>query len=315
MTGTANSEIVISSSTAQHTTAHRSLWFPPPRQQPTIPLWVRASPFILLHVACLAALFTGAPPAALILAGFTYFIRMFGITAGYHRYFAHRTYKTSRVVQYLLAWLGCSCMQRGPLWWAGHHRGHHRHSDTEADPHSPHATSFWWSHVGWIVSSEHEDVPWDAIKDYSQYPELRWLDKHHWVPGLVLAVSCFLFGLWTGVGAWACFVWGFLISTVVLYHAVFTVNSLCHLFGRRRYETRDGSRNNWFVALFTLGEGWHNNHHHYQSSANQGFRWWEIDVSYYIIRMMGWVGLVWDIRTPGAKALAHGGLKTHQPAA
>ncbi len=271
---------------------------------------MRCIPFVFLHLACLSVLFTGAPLAAIGLAAFTYFIRMFGITGAYHRYFAHRSYKTSRPVQFFLACLGCSAMQKGPLWWAAHHREHHRYSDTESDPHSPHATSFWWSHVGWILSSDHEQVPHYAIRDWSQYPELRWLDRHHWIPGLVLAVLCWLFGLATGVGAWACLVWGFLISTVLLYHAVFSVNSLCHLFGSRRYDTRDDSRNNLLVAILTLGEGWHNNHHHYQSSANQGFFWWEIDISYYLIRLFSLVGLVWDVRKPGAKALKHRGLRS-----
>jgi stearoyl-CoA desaturase (delta-9 desaturase) len=274
-----------------------------------MPIWAKSLPFIALHLACLAVLFTGAPLAAVGLGAFTYFIRMFGITGVYHRYFAHRAYRTSRPFQFILACLGCSSLQKGPLWWAGHHREHHRHSDTDLDPHSPHATSFWWSHVGWILSDEHENTPTESIKDWAQYPELRWLDRNHWVPGVVLAVLCYFFGVWTGVGGAACLVWGFVISTVVLYHAVFTVNSLCHLFGSRRYDTRDDSRNNLFVALITLGEGWHNNHHHYQSSANQGFFWWEIDISYYILRLFGVLGLVWDIRKPGEKALKHRGLK------
>lgn len=270
---------------------------------------MRSSPFILLHLACLSVLFTGAPVEALLLCGFTYFIRMFGITAVYHRYFAHRAYKTSRPVQFFLACLGCSALQKGPLWWAAHHRRHHRYSDTEDDPHSPHATSFWWSHVGWIMSNEHEETPWNSIRDWSRYPELRWLDRNHWVPGIALAVLCYLFGVWTGAGGWACLAWGFVVSTVILYHAVFAVNSLCHLFGSRRYNTRDDSRNNLLVAVLTLGEGWHNNHHHYQSSANQGFFWWEIDISYYIIKTMSLFGLVWDVRKPGEKALRHRGLR------
>jgi stearoyl-CoA desaturase (delta-9 desaturase) len=282
--------------------------FYPPQRAQGVPGWVRGIPFILLHLACLAALFTGAPLAAIGLCAFTYFIRMFGVTAAYHRYFAHRSYKTSRPFQFFLAWLGCSAMQKGPLWWAAHHREHHRSSDSENDPHSPHTTSFWWSHVGWILSEEHGFTPWASIKDWSQYPELRWLDRNHWVPGIVLAVLCFLFGVVTGVGGWPCLVWGFVISTVAVYHAVFSVNSLCHLFGSRRYNTRDDSRNNPLVAILTLGEGWHNNHHHYQSSANQGFYWWEIDISYYILRLFALVGLVWDIRKPGEKALSHRGL-------
>jgi stearoyl-CoA desaturase (delta-9 desaturase) len=260
-----------------------------------------------LHLACLAALFTGVSALALALCALTYFVRMFGITAGYHRYFAHRSYRTSRAVQFLMAWLACSAMQKGPLWWASHHRRHHRFSDTPDDPHSPHVTSFWWSHLGWLLSEDHLAIHWNDVRDWRRYPELRWLDRWHWLPGLVLAGGCFLLGFaldgWAG--GWCCLVWGFVVSTVVLYHATFSINSLSHLIGTRRYSTDDESRNNLFLALITLGEGWHNNHHHYQSSANQGFFWWEIDISYYLLRLMRVLGLVHDLRKPGAKALAY----------
>jgi stearoyl-CoA desaturase (delta-9 desaturase) len=254
------------------------------------PTWLNNLPFVALHVACLAVLVTGTDLPALLLCGVCYLVRMFGITAGYHRYFSHRSYKTSRAFQFVLACLGCSALQKGPLWWTAHHRHHHLHSDTPEDPHSPRASSFWWSHVGWILARDHDQTHWQAVRDWSRYPELRWLNRNHWVPGLVLAGLCFLLGGWSGL------VWGFVVSTVLLYHAVFAVNSLCHILGRRRYATSDQSRNNLFVALITLGEGWHNNHHHYQSSANQGFFWWEIDVTYYLIKLLGFMGLVWDVR-------------------
>jgi stearoyl-CoA desaturase (delta-9 desaturase) len=258
---------------------------------------IRSGPFILLHLACLAAFFIPVNLLGIVLCAVCYFIRMFGVTAGYHRYFAHRTYKTSRPFQFAMAWLGCSAMQKGPLWWAAHHRMHHRYSDTPNDPHSPITSSIWWSHIGWILDAGSEPTGWEHIRDWSRYPELRWLNRHHWVPGVVLAVICFLIGGWIGL------VWGFFVSTVILYHAVFTVNSVCHLLGRRRFATTDDSRNNWLVAIFTLGEGWHNNHHHYQGSVNQGFFWWEIDISYYLLRALGWVGLVWGFRKPPAKFL------------
>jgi stearoyl-CoA desaturase (delta-9 desaturase) len=264
-----------------------------------LPDWFKSAPFIALHLALVAVFFVPVGPTVLLLCGLTYFLRMFGITGGYHRYFAHRAYKTSRLFQFVLAWLGCSTMQKGPLWWAAHHREHHRHSDTPSDPHSPHETSFWWAHVGWILSSEHVETPWEAIQDWSRYPELRWLDRNHWVPGLVLAVLCWLVAGWSGL------VWGFVVSTILVYHATFTINSLSHLFGSRRYATPDDSRNNLLLALLTLGEGWHNNHHHYQSSANQGFFWYEIDISYAVIWLLSWVGITRDLRKPGAKALAH----------
>ncbi len=227
-----------------------------------------------------------------------YVIRMFGITAGYHRYFAHRAYSTSRWFQFAIAWLGCSAMQKGPLWWAVHHRNHHKYSDQDADPHSPIVRSFWWAHVGWVISGLFRKAPYHEIKDYTQFVELRVLNKLHWVPGFALAGICF----W--VDGWAGLVWGFLVSTVLLYHGTFLVNSACHIWGTRRYRTTDHSKNNWWAAILTLGEGWHNNHHHYQSCARQGFKWWEVDMSYYGIRALGLVGLVWDIREPTEKALA-----------
>jgi stearoyl-CoA desaturase (delta-9 desaturase) len=189
-------------------------------------------------------------------------------------------------------------LQKGPLWWAAHHRHHHLYSDTGNDVHSPYVPSLWWSHLGWILSGEYDHTPWKAVRDWGRYPELRWLNCFHWAPGILLAVFCFLADGWAGL------VWGFVVSTVLVYHATFTVNSLCHRFGRRRYATTDDSRNNALVAVLTLGEGWHNNHHHYQSSANQGFFWWEIDVSYYLIRLLGVAGLVWDVRTPPRGKLA-----------
>jgi stearoyl-CoA desaturase (delta-9 desaturase) len=265
-----------------------------------LPNWLGILTFALQHLGCLAVLWTGTTPVALALCAVCYAVRMFGITAGYHRYFAHRSYKTSRAFQFVLAFLGCSALQKGPLWWVAHHRRHHRYSDTPEDPHSPLAHGVWWSHVGWILAPDYAETNWQEVRDLSRYPELRWLDRNHWLPPLAVAGLCLLLGGWSGL------VWGFLISTVLSYHATFAVNSLCHLFGRRRYVTPDASRNNLLVALLTFGEGWHNNHHHYQSSANQGFRWWEIDVSYYLIRFLGVIGLVWDIRKPPRHQLLTG---------
>jgi stearoyl-CoA desaturase (delta-9 desaturase) len=280
-----------------------------PRKSPRRPLpnWVKAVPFLALHLALASVFFVPVSAGLVALCAFTYFIRMFGITGGYHRYFAHRSYKTSRPFQFVLAWLGCMALQKGPLWWAAHHREHHRHSDTPEDPHSPHETSFWWSHVGWILSNDHVRTPWDSIPDLARYPELRFLDRHHWVPGAVLGVACFLLAGLPGL------VWGFVVSTILVYHATFTINSLSHLFGSRRYATTDDSRNNIWLALITLGEGWHNNHHHYQSSVNQGFFWWEIDISYCTIRVLNCLGLVWGLRKPGEKALTHRLIKPAAP--
>ena len=208
---------------------------PPGAPMLRIPLreWFRATPFIFMHLACLAVFWVEVTPTALILCAVAYFLRMFGLTAGYHRYFSHRTFKTSRWFQFVLAWLGCSAVQKGPLWWAGHHRTHHLYSDTEEDVHSPHTTSFLWSHLGWIIGDQHTETNYRAMRDMSRYPELRWLNRNHVVPGIVLAVTCFLIGGWPGL------VWGFFVGTVILYHATFTINSLCHIFGTRRYPTND----------------------------------------------------------------------------
>jgi stearoyl-CoA desaturase (delta-9 desaturase) len=246
-----------------------------------------------MHVACLAALLTGVDAGDLALCAACYLLQMVGITAGYHRYFSHRSFKTSRAFQLALACLGCSASQRGPLWWAARHRHHHRHSDTAEDRHSPVVHTLWWSHVGWVLAGEAPGSRHaEAVRDLSRYPELRWLDRHHALPALALAGVCFLVGGWGGL------VWGFFVSSVLSHHATFLVNSACHLWGSRRFATSDASRNNLLVAVLTLGEGWHNNHHHYQSSANQGFRWWEVDATYYLIRLLARVGLVWEVRTP-----------------
>ncbi len=226
-----------------------------------------------------------------------YWLRMFAITAGYHRYFAHRAYKTGRSFRFFLGALGCCAMQKGPLWWAANHRDHHKYSDTDDDPHSPITRSVWWAHVGWVLAPAHDDASWEKIRDLSRYPELRFLDRYHYLPPFLLGVLVWLAAGWTGL------VVGLFVSTVLLYHGVFLVNSAAHLFGTRRYETTDKSRNNWWVALLTMGEGWHNNHHHYMTSARQGFFWWEIDVSYYILKGLEVFGVVWDVREPPRKLL------------
>jgi stearoyl-CoA desaturase (delta-9 desaturase) len=253
---------------------------------------VNKGPFIAIHLACVLAFFVPVTWTALGLCLGLYVLRMFAITAGYHRYFAHRAYKTSRWFQFVLGWLGCCAMQKGPLWWAANHRRHHKHSDQEDDPHSPVRHGLFWSHVGWVLYQPNDPAPKEEIKDFLCYPELRVLEKLHWLPGLCLAVACYLIEGWSGV------VWGFLVSTVLLYHGTFLVNSLCHVIGRRRFKTTDESRNNALVAILTLGEGWHNNHHHYMSSANQGFRWWEVDVSYYTLCLLRVCRVVWDLRKP-----------------
>ena len=251
----------------------------------------------LLSLLCGYGLVTAIWPQehtwrALLLCLALYAVRMFFVTAGYHRYFSHRSFKTSRAFQFLLAFMAMSSAQKGVLWWAAHHRTHHRTSDTEEDLHSPTRFGFWWSHVGWILSDTYDKTEMHLIRDFARYPELRWLDRNHWVPPVTLAVSLFL------IGGWGALVWGFLLSTVLLWHGSFTVNSLAHLFGRRRYPTTDTSRNNWWLAIITLGEGWHNNHHFYMASVRHGFFWWEVDVTYYVLKMLSWARIVWDLRVP-----------------
>jgi stearoyl-CoA desaturase (delta-9 desaturase) len=255
--------------------------------------WTRSLPFFAVHAVALATPFVTAVEGRWIcLALGLYVVRMFGVTAGYHRYFSHRAFRTSRGFQLFLAVLGASAVQKGPLWWAAHHRDHHRYSDRPEDVHSPLERGFWWSHVGWILARRHDATKLERVKDLASFPELRWLDRWHLVVPAALAGVLFLAG---GVPA---FLWGFCVSTVLLWHGTFAINSLAHVFGRRRYETGDGSRNSLALALVTLGEGWHNNHHFYASAANQGFFWWEIDVSYYVLRSLAALRLVRDLRTP-----------------
>jgi stearoyl-CoA desaturase (delta-9 desaturase) len=257
-----------------------------------IPFW-KVVPFFAVHAVALATpFFVPISWGWVGLALAVYCARMFGITAGYHRYFAHRAYKTSRPFQFALAWLGASASQKGPLWWAAHHRDHHRYSDTEDDIHSPLVGGFWWSHVGWILDKGYEGTNLDRMKDFTRYPELMWLERNWWIPPVSLAAGLFALGGWGGL------LWGFFVSTTVLWHGTFVINSLAHVVGTRRYETSDGSRNSFSLAVITMGEGWHNNHHFYPGSANQGFFWWEWDPSYYLLRLLSLVRLVWDLRTP-----------------
>ena len=253
-------------------------------------------PFLALHLVPLLAIFTGVTRTDLIVCAALYLGRMFFVTAGYHRYFAHRSYKMARVPQFLMAFGGTTAAQKGPLWWAAHHRDHHRYADTDRDIHSP-SKGFWWSHVGWFLSNRFKATNVDGIRDFARYPELRWLDRHDWVGAWALGIATFLVFGWSGL------VVGFFASTILLWHGTFLVNSVAHVFGRRRYETDDTSRNSLLVALATGGEGWHNNHHHYPASARQGFFWWEIDPTWYGLRILSWVGLVRGLRTPPERVL------------
>lgn len=276
--------------------------------------WVLPVPFLLLNLSVLFVFVVGFSWVALGVAVALYVIRMFGITAVYHRYFAHRTYKASRPVQFALAFLGNTAAQRGPLWWASHHRHHHATSDTPEDAHSPlQEGGFWNSHMLWWGRQKYVKPRLDLVKDLTKYPELVFLDRFDAIAPATLGVFTFLLGValerWfpgLGTNGWQMLVWGFVVSTVALFHGVATINSLAHVFGSRRYKTKDDSRNNFWLALITLGEGWHNNHHHYPNSARQGFYWWEIDLSYYGLKLLNAVGLVRDLKPVPARILADG---------
>ena len=265
--------------------------------------WLRVIPFIGMHLACLGVIWVGISWTALAVAAALYALRMFALTGFYHRYFSHKAFKTARATQFLFALIGAMCVQRGPLWWAAHHRNHHRHADTEQDIHSPLHRGFLWSHMGWFLTPRGFRTDWNAIPDLRRYPELRWLDRYDIAVPILLAGGLFFIGRWLQFAHPALhtsgpqmLVWGFFVSTVVLFHATVTINSLAHRFGSRRFATRDSSRNNWLLALITFGEGWHNNHHHFPGAARQGFRWWEFDLTYYLLRLLAACGLVWDLK-------------------
>ena len=265
--------------------------------------WTRVLPFLGMHLACIAVLWVGVSPVAVGVAIGGYYLRMFAITAFYHRYFSHRTFRTSRLVQFLGGFLGATSTQRGPLWWAAHHRLHHRHSDQPEDVHSPVQNSFYTSHMGWVLDTSNYRTRSEQIPDLMKFPELRLLDRFDVLAPIVYASACMLLGMFLesrapqlGTNGPQLLVWGFFVSTVALYHGTFTINSLAHRWGARRYATADDSRNNWFLAILTMGEGWHNNHHFHPGSARQGFRWYEFDPSYYLLKLMESLRLVHDVR-------------------
>lgn len=261
--------------------------------------WWNFMPMALMHLGLIGIWWTGFTWTSIAMCAFLYVARVFGITAGYHRYFSHRGYKTSRGFQFVLALLGATALQKGPLWWAAKHREHHRDTDEPEDAHSPRQYGFWDAHVGWVYREARSSPDMDLIKDFSKYPEIRWVERHQYAPGIALALICFAIDGWTGLLV------GWLLSTILVYHATFTINSLDHMFGRQRYLTGDDSRNNWLMALLSMGEGWHNNHHYYPATARNGFFWWEFDPTYYMLVGLEKVGLVWNLRQPPKSILAN----------
>ena len=278
--------------------------------------WVRSIPFILLNLSCFLVFFVHFSTVAVLVAVFLYYFRLFTITAFYHRYFSHKTFKTNRFWQFIFAALAGTAGQRGPLWWAAHHRQHHLISEQPEDPHSPVQHGFWWSHVGWLLTHKNHNYNPDRVKDLSCYPEIVFLERYDLLmPSLLfffLLIAGWLLHMYapelhTGIGEML--VWGFSISTIALFNTVVIVNSLCHMYGSRRFATPDNSKNNFLFALLTLGEGWHNNHHHYPNSARQGFKWWEIDISYYLIQCLAFLGIIWDVHPVPKSVLEENKLK------
>jgi len=265
--------------------------------------WVGTLPFIILNMSCLLVIWVGVSWVAVSTAIALYFLRVFFIGAFYHRYFSHRTYKTNRFWQFIFAILGLSAAQRGPLWWASHHRQHHISADKEMDAHSPVRHGFLWSHIGWFMSTKNYYYNPERIKDFAKYPELVFLDRHDALVPIVLAVLLYGAGVLLqhlspglGTSGWQMLIWGFSISTIMVFHTTVSINSLAHKYGKRRFKTDDNSRNSLILALFTLGEGWHNNHHHYPATARQGFFWWELDITYYMLKLFEKLQIISDVR-------------------
>ena len=264
-------------------------------------LTVGMIPFVLLQLSVLLLLTTHFSWAGLAVCAVSYAVRMFAITAFYHRYFSHRTFKMGRVMQFLAGLLGASATQKGPLWWAAHHRRHHKESDTPDDPHSS-REGFFHSHWMWFLYEENGPVEYHRIPDLVKYPELRLLNSFWLLVPISMGGGLFLWGGWHMV------VWGYFVSTFLLSTATYTINSLMHYWGKQQFFTGDDSRNHWLLAALTLGEGWHNNHHRYQASTRNGFFWYEFDITYYILKLTSLFGLVRGLTPVPEKILAEGRL-------
>ncbi len=289
------------------------------RNEPDKVDWVRVMPFVILHLGCLAVIWVGWSPVAAWSAVALYFVRMFAVTGIYHRYFSHKTYSTSRFGQFLLALWGGTTVQRGGLWWAYHHRHHHQHSDGPEDAHSPHVHGFLWSHIGWITSRRNFPTDYSKVKDLAKFPELVWLNRFDLVVPILYAFACFGAGMLLerfapglGTNGPQMLVWAFFISTTALFHGTSCINSMAHLMGNRRYNTTDDSRNSFILAIICLGEGWHNNHHRYQSCTRNGFYWWEIDPTYYGLKVLSWTGLIWGLKDVPQSILEEGNRAEHE---
>ncbi len=289
------------------------------RNEPDRVDWVRVMPFAVLHLGCLGVLWVGVSAVAVWTAVALYFLRMFAVTGIHHRYFSHKTYSTSRLGQFFLALWAGTTVQRGSLWWAYHHRHHHQHSDEPEDAHSPHVHGFWWSHIGWITSRRNFPTDYSKIKDLAKFPELVWLNRFDLLVPILFAFSIFGAGMLLerfapglGTNGPQMLVWAFFVSTTFLFHGTACINSMAHLMGKRRYNTTDDSRNSFILSIITLGEGWHNNHHRYQSSTRNGFYWWEIDPTYYGLKFLSWTGLIGGLKPVPKSVLDEGMREEHR---
>lgn len=291
-----------------------------PSMRATIASWVITLIGIFLPLAGLGAAVALAWSEGLfgwadlgLLVGM-YLLAMLGVTVGFHRLFTHRSFETVRPVQFILGVLGSMTFQGPLLEWVGRHRLHHQHSDRDGDPHSPHAPrrrgfwgrfrAFWHAHIGWALPAETADLTRYA-PDLRKSRMLRMISTLFplWAAlGLAIPAAIgYVFGGWAG--ALTGFLWGGLVRVLLGHHVTWAVNSVCHLWGSRPYHSDDESRNNPVVGVLAMGEGWHNNHHAFPTSARHGLRWWQIDLGYYFIRTLAWLGLAWKIRLPSGVAL------------
>jgi stearoyl-CoA desaturase (Delta-9 desaturase) len=285
------------------------------------PDWLRCTPFFVLHAAALGVFVVGWSWTSVVAALGFYLVRMFGIAGVYHRYFSHHSYRTSRWGQFALALIGASAAQRGPLWWASIHREHHRMSDTENDPHSPALLGPLHAYLSWFLSSRWYATNYRLVPDLVRFPELVWLNRFDTAVPATLALVTYTIGVALergapslGVTAMQFFLWAFVLSTLMVFHATSSVNAFAHLYGSRRYDTRDNSRNNALLAFLVIGEGWHNNHHRYMTSARAGFYWWELDPTYYVLKVLSWLGIIWDLKPVPAAVYEPQAVQTAQPA-
>ena len=267
------------------------------------------TPLVLVHLGCGLVFLVGWSSIAIAVCLITGALQIFGITAGYHRLLAHRSFKTSQIFQFILALFGVLAGQNGPLWWVGHHRHHHRYSDWDDDVHSP-QRGFFWSHMGWLFSPRCVPVRHELVRDLARRRELRLLQRYYYACNLGYALVLYAIGdTWRYFDPTAAtsgvqlLIWGSMISTVCVYHSIWSANSFCHRYGTRRFPTSDDSRNNFLVSLVTFGDGWHHNHHYCPYSARHGFSWWEIDLNFAILRLLACIGIVWDLKLPPARAV------------